>query len=197
MARVKDMGHPTGLPGKGVHYDGSIDGLADSVSWHRPSVTSPQLVLVMWCHRGWCRTHFLLFSLLVVECMFDLTQTTKSEPHGDSGFTSFQHEPFSKGLELQWDITGSRVWMIRDVIENGWLRRSSEFGKDRLNSNGHLHTYLIMNKWSQGHMSSYKLVLALFFCLLSTSTYAQLTCPNVSFCPLTHVHLLGLLESVL
>lgn len=56
MALVKDRGHPSGLPEKGDPFRRIYWRPADSVSWHRPSVTTPVLVLVVgWCHVGCCR----------------------------------------------------------------------------------------------------------------------------------------------
>lgn len=56
-------------------------GPADSVSWHRSSVTNPWLALVLgWCHIGCLQTQPFLCSPQTVVCTFETGQAAKSEP---------------------------------------------------------------------------------------------------------------------
>lgn len=127
MALVKDRGHPTGLPGNGIHYQGSIE------SW--------QILLHgigrVWPPLGWrwswagatqAAAEPAPFVFTSNSCMhLERRETTKSEPLGDLGFTPFSAGFFSKGLASQRDISGSAAGMTMAVCEDGWLRHSCEF----------------------------------------------------------------------
>lgn len=107
--------HPPwdGDPLRRIHW-----GPADSVSWHRPSVTTPHLAMVMrWCHVGCYTPQGAAFTS-------NAGQTTESGPPGDLGFIPFQSKPLSKGFTLQWDITDSTTCGTMVVCENDGLRCS-------------------------------------------------------------------------
>lgn len=179
-------------------------GPADFVSWHRPSVTTPRLALVVgWCHVGCCRPNPFCVHLgeLYSPSMQDrqlnqgLLATWVSIP--------FQSKPLSKGLTLQWDITGSTAWGTMAACENVWLQCSRAFAKsypwtfsssichwrwNATQANGRLFPYSFKNDLNEtcsgpspapchGFLALAVGFVPLFAVHLATS--ASSTCPNV------------------
>lgn len=168
------------------------------------------------------QTQPVLYSPWGAVFTFNAVQTTKSGPPGDLGFIPFEFKPLSNSLVLQWDITGSTAWGARVVYENGWLKCSCALVKTapwtvwaQLTQKSKLELmdiyFHILSKattliqplfcavWSTAHTLSR---------LLSSSWLCSFVCCPLSYacalylskcllCPLSHVHLLGLIKSVL